>query len=257
MEHPLHGRGYRPPFDSPLHRLDARTKLLGTIAFVLVVVSTPALAWGAFAGYAVLLAVALAAGRVPAGYVLARWLVVLPFLAAAAAMPFLLTPDTHVLGLPLARAGLVVAWSVAVKATLAVCAMTLLAGSTHFFDCLAALNRLRAPQILVTITALAHRYVLILADEAHRMKRARDARGFGGRWLWQAGAVGRLAGSLFLRSYERGERVHAAMLARGFDGTNVVSGHAMRFCLPDLAAAAAWVALLTALRIGAFLWTSR
>lgn len=257
MEHPLHVKGYRPPFDSPLHRLDARTKLLGTIAFVIVVVSTPPQAWWAFVGYAAILTAALAAGRVPPGFVLARWRVVLPFLAAAAVMPLLLPPDTHVLGLPLARSGLVVAWNVAVKASLAVCAMTLLAGSTHFADCLSALNRLRAPQVLVMIAALAHRYLQILADEAHRMRRARDARGSGGRWLWQAGVVGRMVGTLFLRSYERGERVHAAMLARGFDGTNVVSGHAMRFALPDLAAAAGWGALLIGLRMGAYLWTSR
>jgi cobalt/nickel transport system permease protein len=257
VEHPLHGRGYRPPFDSPLHRLDARTKLLGAIGFVIVVVSTPPQAWGAFAGYAILLAVGLAAARVPAGYVLARWLVVLPFLVAVVIVPFLGPADLYVLRVGISWAGLVVVWNVAVKATLAVCAMTLLVGSTHFSDALAALDRLRLPRMLVMITALANRYVLILADEAHRMKRARDARGFGGRWLWQAGVVGRMVGTLFLRSYERGERVHAAMLARGFDGTNVVSGHAMRFSLPDLVAAAGWAILLAGLRMGAFLWTSR
>lgn len=257
MEHPLHVRGYRPPFDSPLHRLDARTKLLGVIAFVAVAVSTPAEAWGPMAGYAVLLTGALAAARVPAGYVLARWLIVLPFVAAVAIMPFLGPADLHVLGAGVSRAGLAVLANVAVKASLAVCAMTLLAGSTHFADVLGALDRLGAPRVLVTITALAHRYVLILAEEAHRMKRARDARGFGGRWVWQAGTVGRLAGALFLRSYERGERVHAAMLARGFDGANVVSSHAMRFTLPDLAAAGGWAILLAGLRTWAFLWTNR
>ena len=63
-----------------------------------------------------------------------------------------------------------------------------------------------------------YRYIFILVDEVMRMTRARDSRSFGGRWLRQIGTVGNMIGVLFIRSYERGERVYAAMMARGFDG---------------------------------------
>jgi len=255
VKHPLHPSGYHPPFDSPLHRLDARTKLLAAVAFVVVAVSTPPLVWAAFAGYAILLAAGLVIGRVPVGSLLARWLIALPFIAAVAAVPFLGPSDVRVCGVGVSQAGLVTLWNVTVKATLSVTAMTLLVGSTHFSDLLRAMDRLRIPRVLVMLAAMTHRYLQVVVDEARRMKRARDARGFGGRWVWQAGVVGRMVGTLFLRSYERGERVHAAMLARGFDGHNIVSSHAMRFGAVDLLAMAVWLAVLLSLRI-AVAWTA-
>ncbi len=249
MKHPLHASSYRPPFDSPVHRLDARMRLLGAIALVVAIVSTPPSAWPAFVGYAVLLIAALAVARVPAGYVLARWLVVLPFITAAAAVPFLGGPgETYSLGgVRLTRSGLVVLWNVTVKASLAVTTMALLSGSMHVSDLLQALRRLRVPGTLVSIVALTHRYLHVLLGEAARMRRARDLRHFQGRWIWQAAVVGRMVGTLFLRSVERGERVHAAMLARGFDGT-MPGGHPARLRAADVLAAGAWVGAAAALR---------
>jgi cobalt/nickel transport system permease protein len=63
------------------------------------------------------------------------------------------------------------------------------------------------------------RYADVVADDMRRMRIARVSRGHDPRWLWQARALASSAGALFIRSYERGERVHAAMLARGYDGT--------------------------------------
>ena len=47
---------------------------------------------------------------------------------------------------------------------------------------------------------------------------ARDARGYRPRTMFGAGAVGRVASALFLRTHARGERVYLAMLSRGYDG---------------------------------------
>ena len=251
VQHPLHARGYSPPFDSPLHRLDGRTKLIGLVALVIVAAGTPPAAYGAFAGYGLLVALGLVVGRVPAGYVLARWLIVLPFVAAVAALPFVQPADMTLWGLRLSRGGLLIAWGVAAKASLAVLAMTLLVGSTHFSDLLAALHRLRAPAALVAMVAMTFRYLAILADEAGRMRRARDARGFRGRWIGQASVVGQMVGTLFLRSYERGERIHGAMLARGFDGSNVVTSHHLRFGRLDGVVLIGWLVAIAAIRIAA------
>jgi cobalt/nickel transport system permease protein len=55
--------------------------------------------------------------------------------------------------------------------------------------------------------------------ELRRMRLARVQRGDDARWLWQARGTGRTVGALVVRTFERGERVHVAMLARGYDGT--------------------------------------
>jgi cobalt/nickel transport system permease protein len=51
------------------------------------------------------------------------------------------------------------------------------------------------------------------------MRVARESRGHDPRWIWQARAIASTAGVLFIRSYERGERVYLAMVSRGYDGS--------------------------------------
>jgi cobalt/nickel transport system permease protein len=109
-------------------------------------------------------------------------------------------------------------WNVLVKSCMAITAMILLSATTPFPNLLHALERLRVPRIFVMLASFAYRYLFVLVDEAERMERARDSRCYTGRWLWHAGVVGQTIGMLFLRSYERAERVYAAMVSRGFTG---------------------------------------
>ncbi len=249
MEHPFHSAGYQPPFDSPLHRLDGRTKLICMLAGVIVAVSTPPTALMQMAAYGTMLAAGLAIGRVPLGYTLRRWLIIVPFICAAVFLPMLGPKDFSLLGLSLSRAGLIVFSGVAIKATLAMMALTILTGSTHLGDMLSGLRKLKAPLSLVATAAMTWRYTFILADEARRMHRAATLRGYGARWVWHAGTLGNMVGALFLRGYERSERVHAAMLCRGFDGRNVVAEHSMHMRACDWATLAIWCSLLAALRL--------
>jgi cobalt/nickel transport system permease protein len=72
-----------------------------------------------------------------------------------------------------------------------------------------------------------------MVDEVIRMKQARDSRNFGGKRMWQLKTIGNMVGTLFLRSYERGERIYGTMVARGFDGeTRTLSN--LRFERADL-----------------------
>ena len=79
---------------------------------------------------------------------------------------------------------------------------------------------------LEQIVALARRHdARVMVDEAQRMLRAREVRSAeapgrpAGRSLrWRAAVVGQMVGTLFLRSYERSERIYVAVLSRGFDG---------------------------------------
>jgi cobalt/nickel transport system permease protein len=75
----------------------------------------------------------------------------------------------------------------------------------------------------VQIMSFMVRYGDVIADELRRMRIARESRGFSGRDVRAIPVVARSAGALFIRSYERGERVHLAMLSRGYDGTMPVT----------------------------------
>ena len=104
------------------------------------------------------------------------------------------------------------------KATLSVLAATLLAATTEPRALLRGLERLRLPQVLVQILMFMIRYVDVVGGELRRMRVARESRGFQARHLGALRVLGTAAGSLLLRSYERGERVHLAMLSRGYSG---------------------------------------
>jgi cobalt/nickel transport system permease protein len=217
--------------DSFWHRLDSRVKLCLTLAFVLCVSLTPMGAWPV---YILLLALVLSASilaELGPAFVLRRAWVALPF--ALAALPLVVT----VQGTPLltirvgpwllavSAAGLERLVSIALKSWLSVQMAILLTATTPLPDLLLAMRALRLPKLLVAILGLMWRYLAVLGDEAMRMIRAREARSgswndrSGGTLGWRAGVTGNMAGSLFLRGYERSERIYNAMLARGYDGT--------------------------------------
>lgn len=207
------------PGDSPVHRLPAHVKLVAAVSFIVVVASTPREQVGSFAGYAAILAGLVALARIPAPVVMRRMVVEVPFVVFAFLMPFLSPgPTTTVLGVELSEPGLWSAWNVLAKATLGVVTSVLLAATTDLRAMLGALQRLRLPPLVVQILAFMLRYADLTADEMRRMRIAREARGFVARDLRQAPVLARSAGALFIRTYERGERVHLAMLARGYTG---------------------------------------
>ncbi|MGO4757284.1 cobalt ECF transporter T component CbiQ, partial [Streptomyces sp. 2MCAF27] len=195
-------------------------KLAAVLCFVLVVVSTPREAVWAFGAYAVALAAVAAAARIPAGYVLRRLLIEIPFVAFAVLMPFVADGErVAVLGMELSRPGLWGAWNILAKGTLGVAASVLLASTTELRALLLGLQRLRMPSLLVQIASFMIRYGDVITDEMRRMRIARQSRGFEARGVRHWGVLAKSAGALFIRSYERGERVHLAMISRGYAGT--------------------------------------
>ncbi|WP_026924842.1 cobalt ECF transporter T component CbiQ [Glycomyces arizonensis] len=209
---------YRPG-TSPLHRSAPQAKLTALVALTFAVVATPREAVWAFGVYAVLLAALFALARVPIGWIASRSLIEAPFLLLALAFPFLAGGETIQWGfLELSVEGLWAGWNLIAKATLGVWAALLLAATTPVAGLLAGLSRLRCPQILLQITAFAIRYAHLTAAEVAQMRRARLARLDDPRFLWQAGALARSLGVVFIRSFERGERVWQAMAARGYTG---------------------------------------
>lgn len=205
---------------SPVHTLPPHCKIAAVFCFVLVVVATPREALWAFGLYAVLLAAVAATARIPAGFLLKRLLIEIPFVAFAVLMPFVAEgARVEVLGLSLSESGLWGAWNILAKGTLGVAASVILASTTELRALLLGLQRLRMPPLLVQIASFMIRYGDVITDEMRRMRIARRSRGFEARGVRQWGVLAKSAGALFIRSYERGERVHLAMLSRGYTGT--------------------------------------
>jgi cobalt/nickel transport system permease protein len=112
----------------------------------------------------------------------------------------------------------------------------LLVAATQFPDLMHALRHLRVPPLITAVVSFTYRYLFVLVDEVMRLLRARESRsarlpGYrsGGSIPWRARVAGNMAGQLFIRSYERSDRVYSAMLARGYDGQFLtLNPHVMR-----------------------------
>lgn len=237
---------------TPVHLLPPEVKIAALVSFVFLVVATPVhQAWAFVAYLAVLVAVAGVA-RLPVRVVLPRMVVEVPFLLFAALMPFTgPDPQVQVGPLQLSEPGLWAAWGIVAKGTIGVLGAIVLAATTPARDLLTGLRALRVPPLLVQIASFMLRYMHVVADEMARMRVARESRGFQATGVRSWPVLGQSAGALFIRSYERGERVHLAMLSRGYTGTMPVMDdlHATRaqwlrgLALPGVGAlicAAAW-----------------
>jgi cobalt/nickel transport system permease protein len=209
--------------DTPIHALAPECKLVATFAFVFAVVATPRDAFWAFGVYAAALAALAWVARIPLRVMARRLVIELPFVAFAVLLPIVGTGEhTEVLGLSLSVPGLWGAWNILVKGTLGVAATGILVATTDVRDLLRALERLHVPRAFTAITTFMVRYAEVIAGELRAMRIARISRGHDPRWIWQARAVAATAGTLFIRSYERGERVYLAMASRGY-GAEVVT----------------------------------
>jgi cobalt/nickel transport system permease protein len=205
---------------TPLHRAPPECKVAAAWLFVLAVVATPREAFWAYGLYALLLAGLAGLGHVPLPFLARRLVIELPFVAFALFLPLVGQGErVEVVGVPLAAEGLWAAWNILAKGTLGVAASVLLAATTPVPELLRGLERLRLPKAFTTVAGFMVRYADVITDEVRRMRIARVSRGHDPRWIWQARAVAASAGALFIRSYERGERVYLAMVARGYTGS--------------------------------------
>jgi cobalt/nickel transport system permease protein len=223
---------YRPR-NSIIHQIDPRIKLVLAVAFILTNTLLPSGAWPFYILLFALIASVEVLSDLGVGYVLKRSSLALPFVLAA--LPLIFT----VPGFPLfsisigawriqaSLQGLERFMSISIKSWLSVQAAIVLAASTSFPDLLVAMRAIHVPQLLVSVFGLMWRYMFVLVDEAGRLLRARSARSGqsdqpgakpGGTLSWRARVTGGMAGSLFLRAFERSDRIYMAMVSRGYDG---------------------------------------
>ena len=205
---------------SAVHRLAPEVKLAVAFGFVVAVAVTPREALWAFVVYALMLIALVWQARLPGGFVLARMAVIVPFILFALLIPFISSGERiEVLGVSISVEGLWGTWNIVAKATLGITVSIVLAGTTEITEMLRGMTRLKVPAALTAIASFMVRYLTLIADDMKRMRRSMTARGYDPRWLWQVRPIAASAGTMFIRSYERGERVHRAMLARGYTGS--------------------------------------
>jgi cobalt/nickel transport system permease protein len=218
---------------SPVHDLDGRAKFVLAVTFILITSLTPVAAWPVYILlYALVLSIEILSGLRIAD-VLKRSLLVAPFILAAFPVIFtygeksLLSFSISHWELIAHQEGLARFSSVAIKSWLSVQAAIVLVSTTSFPELLQAMRAVGIPRLLVAMFALMWRYLFVLADEAMRLMRARASRSghstetrqrTGGSIAWRARISGGMAGNLFLRAFDRSERIYTAMLSRGYDG---------------------------------------
>ena len=200
------------------------------LAFIFATTSIPPGKWPAFGAMLLVVWTASALSGVGLARVFVRSLIALPFILIALPTVFTKPGDpVYELSLRLVTLtatveGLEFFSSVLIKSWASVTAAVLLTSTTPPIGLLSALRALKLPAILVSVVMLMYRYLFVLVDETQRMLRARSARsaavgsGAGGSVVWRARSAGGMAGSLFIRTLDRSERIYMAMLARGYDG---------------------------------------
>ncbi len=218
---------YRPR-QSLIHTLDPRVKLVASLLIITTTIFLPEGAWAAQGFvFGIIIGSSLVA-RLGLIFTLRRAFIAVPFLLMA--LPILVfTPGPPLWRVPwldwvVTTPGLIRFGTIIVRTLIAVQASVLLSATTEISDLLWGMIALGVPVLIVSIIGFMVRYLFILADEAMRMVRARAARsprlrgaGHPG-FIWQGRMAGMMVGSLFLRSLDRSERVHAAMVSRGYDG---------------------------------------
>lgn len=217
--------------ESFLHRLDPRVKALATVIYIISNALLPDGTWLAFTCAWLFLIIVNLLSRLGIGYTFKRSLIALPFALIAVTILFSMpgkpisTFQFLMWNLTITDAGLLRFVSILIRSWLSVQMAILLVAVTRFPDLIHALEHLRVPAILTTIIAFLYRYLFVLTDEVFRLIRARESRSAasagkrsGGGVLWRAKVAGNMAGQLFLRSYERSDRIYNAMLSRGYTG---------------------------------------
>jgi len=230
--------------DSFIHRLDPRVKVVVTVAFILSNALLPDGAWIAFGLAWLVLLFANISSRLGITFTLKRSFVALPFALVAITVLFSVTGEPLaslrflIWDLTITDVGILRFVSILIRSWLSVQMAILLVATARFPDIIHALEHLRVPSILTTIIAFLYRYLFVLGDEVFRLMRARESRSAalavsgtrsGRSAVWQAKVAGHMAGQLFLRSYERSDRVYNAMLARGYAGhLETINPHELR-----------------------------
>jgi len=234
--------------DTALHRLDPRAKVLATLVFVVSVISFDRYQLSALLPYFIFPAVLIGTGDLPAGFIARKIALLCPFaLLVGIFNPLFDTAVLARLGSLDISGGWISLASIVVRSALTVGAAIVLVAVTGFPAICGALERLGLPRVFAVQLLFLYRYIFVLAEEGGRAARARELRSFGGKGLGMR-SYATLLGTLLLRTWMRAERIHMAMLARGFTG-DFQTRQQFSFGRAELLYLLGWSGLFLALRL--------
>ncbi|KJH71021.1 cobalt ECF transporter T component CbiQ [Aliterella atlantica] len=207
------------------HKLAPRTRILCAVLMVFAIVLTPNGRWLTWAIYGLAIVHLLLISKITLSVLLKRLAVEFVFIGAVL-LGTLFHGGGEVLWswgiLQITTGGLTVLGSVSLKALLSLLMMNLLTLTTSVPALLNGLLELRMPPLLVATLASMYRYISVLVGEFNAMRRAAVSRNLMGNKRWQRLVIGNIIGALFIRTYERGDRIYQAMLSRGYQGVSPV-----------------------------------
>ena len=208
-----------------LGKIDPRIKIIVFFLMVILIVSSPGDNWILYTCFLSILLILAILGKLSIAYIFKRSLVMIPFaLIMALFLPFQTrTGEFYTfLGMNISRSGLIMFYNVLIKAWLAISSMIILSSTTPFPALISGMEKFKLPGIMIDLMSFMYRYIFVLLDEAHRIENARRSRFFGGRFFSEVRVFGNIIGVLFVRSFERGERVYKSMVSRGYNGQTIL-----------------------------------
>lgn len=204
--------------DTPAHRLDARAKVIVTLAFIIILMSFPRYEISALTPFALYPIALMSLGHIPMRYIVRKLLIAAPFaLIVGAFNPIVDRQPVAVIGSIVVAGGWVSFVSILVRFVLTVTAALALVACTGIDRLGAGLQQLGVPRVFVIQLLFLYRYLFVVADEARTMMRSIELRSGRTRSI-SLRVYGSLIGHLLMRSLDRAERVYRAMVARGFNG---------------------------------------
>lgn len=206
--------------DSPIHRLDPRAKIVSFLVLIFSVVIIPELKL-AMLGLGISIFF-LISSRLPLSFVYqhVRWvfLFILPFIII---MPFTVSGKVafQILGLGVTYEGIRYGFLVAIRAVSAVLLIFPMMGTMKFNESIKALYDIKVPNSLVQMLMFTYRYIFTFSEEFSRMRNAMASKGFTLKTNFETvSTIGKAVGMLFIRAFDRAERVYQAMLSKGYTG---------------------------------------
>jgi cobalt/nickel transport system permease protein len=202
------------------HRLDPRGKIVVAALFSILVAVTRSYTV-AVAGLALAI-IYLALARLPLKQVIMRLLVVNSFIFFLwLVLPFTYPGDAvwHFGPLTATREGIVYAGLITIKSNAIIIALIALIATVPIVTLGQAMHHLRLPDKLCHLLLFTYRYIYVFEQEYRRLVQAMKIRGFQAHTnLHTYRSYAYLAAMLLVRSFDRAERVFAAMRCRGFNG---------------------------------------
>lgn len=234
--------------DTPVHRVDARVKIITTIVFIVIVMSFGRYDVSALVPLFMYPFAMIAVGRIPADYLFRKVAIAAPFaLFVGMFNPMLDHQQVAMIGPCAVTGGWLSFISIMVRFVLTVSAALILVSCTGIYRLCAGMERLGMPKIFAVQLLFLYRYFFVIGDEGLRMKRSVEMRSVGESPV-KLKIYGSLAGHLLLRSIDRAQRIYRAMVARGFDG-EIRGVREARPGLCDIVFFAGWTAFFLCARL--------